>query len=315
VRILVADDDSVSRLIVETTLRKLGHECQSVVDGDQAWEAIQSGRPDVVISDWSMPGRNGVQLCADVRSDAPDNYTYFIMVTKHGAPEQILEGMDAGADDYLVKPLDPDQLQARLVVAARVTGLHRHLEEQRADLEELNVELTDIARRDPLTGLANRRALQEDMDVLEARVTRYGHRYCMAVIDIDHFKAYNDSYGHQAGDQILETVAKALRNDARTGDSVYRYGGEEFLCIFPEQSLTTATQAVERMRNGLQRLAIPHATSPFGVLTFSAGLAVLERGETGSASQVLHRADVALYRAKSLGRNRVEQVVAQPACA
>jgi two-component system chemotaxis response regulator CheY len=253
-----------------------------------------------------MPGQTGLQLCANIRGQAAGSYTYFVIVTKHAAAGHILEGMAAGADDYLVKPLDPEDLQARLISAARVTSLHRQLAAQRRELEGLNRDLSAAARRDQLTGLRNRRALHDDLEVLEAQVTRYGHRYCMAVLDVDHFKAYNDTYGHQAGDRILEAVATALGSDARSGDALYRYGGEEFLCIFPEQSLATAAQAVERMRLGLEALAIPHEASPGGVLTLSAGLAMLEPGATRSTSEVLKEADEALYRAKQLGRNRVE---------
>jgi diguanylate cyclase (GGDEF)-like protein len=313
VKILVADDDPTSRLIVETAVRSLGHQCQSVGDGVQAWDAFRSNDPDVVISDWMMPGQSGLQLCRNIRDHTSGGYTYFIMVTGNGERDQAVEGMRAGADDYLVKPLNPDDLHSRLISAARVTSLHRKQADQRTELRALNVELAAIARRDPLTGLRNRRALQEDLEVLEARVIRYGHRYCMAVLDVDHFKAYNDTHGHQAGDRILEVVANELSAQSRSGDALYRYGGEEFLCIFPEQSLATGTQAVQRMRIGIERLAVPHPDSSFKVLTVSAGLAMLERGETRSASQVLEEADAALYRAKQLGRNRVEYNVAQPA--
>ncbi len=174
-------------------------------------------------------------------------------------------------------------------------------------------ELAAIARLDPLTGLGNRRALQEDLDLLEARVERYGHRYCIALFDVDLFKSYNDTYGHQAGDDILRAVASELKRQARGGDALYRYGGEEFLCIFPEQSLDTGTKAVQRMRVGIEALTIPHAESPTGALTISAGLAMLDPGHTKSASDVLKEADEALYRAKQLGRNRVEQAVLQSA--
>jgi diguanylate cyclase (GGDEF)-like protein len=309
-KILVADDDATSRLIIETALRNLGHECEIVADGAQAWDAFRISRPDVVISDWMMPGKTGLQLCSNIRSDPAGSYTYFIMVTKHAGLEQIREGMAAGADDYLVKPLNTEDLEARLIAAARVTSLHRQLGHQRSELERLNSDLAAVARRDPLTGLANRRALEEDLHILEARVTRYGHRYCMAVLDIDYFKAYNDSCGHQAGDRALEAVAKTLKADVRSGDSLYRYGGEEFLCIFPEQSLATAALAVQRMRSRLERQAIPHPDSPFAVLTFSAGLAILDPGDTRSVSEVLKEADDALYRAKRRGRNRVEHAVA-----
>jgi diguanylate cyclase (GGDEF)-like protein/PAS domain S-box-containing protein len=180
------------------------------------------------------------------------------------------------------------------------------------DLEALNLELEAAARRDSLTGLGNRRALQEDLELLEARVTRYGQRYCMALIDVDLFKSYNDTYGHQAGDRILQAVAGQLQAQARAGDVIYRYGGEEFLCVFPEQSLDSGTVAVERMRAGLEAQAIPHLGSPLGVLTLSAGLAVLDLSGTGTADDVLKAADDCLYRAKGLGRNRIECPVPLP---
>ena len=135
---------------------------------------------------------------------------------------------------------------------------------------------------------------------------RYGHRYCLALFDVDQFKAYNDTYGHQAGDQVLQAVAAQLRDRARSGDALYRYGGEEFLCIFPEQSPAMARLAADRMRSGLEALAITHAGNAPGVLTLSAGVAMLDAGDTRSVDEVLKEADEALYRAKQLGRNRVE---------
>ncbi len=262
-KILLADDDPTSRLIAQLALRGLGHECHTANDGTEAWDAFKQHRPDVVISDWMMPGLTGLELCRNIRAHTPDGYTYFIMVTSHGALAEILAGMRAGADDYLVKPLDPDALQARLIPAARVTALHRQLAHQQGELEGLNNELTDIARRDQLTGLGNRRAMQEDLDLLEGRVTRYGHSYCMGLLDVDYFKSYNDVYGHQAGDKVLQAVAAQLKAQARGGDALYRYGGEEFLCIFPEQSLECGTLAVARMQSAVARpgaLPIPSIT-------------------------------------------------------
>jgi two-component system cell cycle response regulator len=242
-----------------------------------------------------------------------DRTSYFILVTGQWAHDQILEGMAAGADDYLIKPLDPEDLEGRLIAAARVTALHHQLASQRGELEAFNANLSEIAHRDALSGLRNRRALQEDLDLLEARVVRYGHRYCMALLDVDHFKSYNDTYGHPAGDRCLQAVANELISQARAGDTIYRYGGEEFLCIFPEQSLATGMVAVERMPAGVEALAIPHAATPPGVITISAGMAVLDPTHTRIAGEVLEEADQALYRAKKLGRNRVEHVLRQAA--
>jgi two-component system cell cycle response regulator len=239
VKVLVADDESTSLLIAELALQTLGHQCRTVSDGTKAWEEFRSWRPDAVISDWTMPGLNGLELCRAIRAHRSDPYTYFIMVTGQGSLDQILEAMKVGADDYLVKPLNIDDFRARLIGAARVTTLHYQLAQQQAELRRLNDELSFMARKDPLTGLGNRRALQEALESLEAQVARYGHSYCIALVDVDHFKAYNDAFGHQAGDRILEAVSAELTSHARGGDSVYRYGGDEFLCIFPEQSLAT----------------------------------------------------------------------------
>jgi diguanylate cyclase (GGDEF)-like protein len=168
--------------------------------------------------------------------------------------------------------------------------------------------LTPLGGLHPLPGLGNRRVLQEDLELLEERVLRYGHRYCMALLDIDHFKSYNDSQGHQAGDQVLSSVSAELKAQARGGDAIYRYGGEEFLCIFPEQTLTTGMLAVERMRVGVQRLAIPHQINTSGLVTVSAGVAMLDPDHPRLTGAVLKEADDALYRAKQLGRNRVEHL-------
>lgn len=309
-KILVADDDPTGRLLVEAILRGQGHECVVAADGFAAWAAFQDERPDVVISDWMMPGISGLELCRRIRS-SPGAYSYFIMVTGEGAAAAVLEGMNAGADDYLVKPVDGDGLRARLVAAARVTGLHQKLAAQQFDLEGLNRDLTTMARRDSLTGLWNRRALDEDLLLSEARVVRYGHRYCLGILDIDHFKSYNDLHGHQAGDAILRAVAAQLNEDCRSGDVLYRYGGEEFLCLLPEQSLENGRRALERMRVGIERLAIAHPGAVGGTLTISAGLAVLDPTTLPSSASALHHADEALYRAKELGRNRVEVALAQ----
>jgi two-component system chemotaxis response regulator CheY len=307
-RILVADDDPTSRLIVQTALEILGHECFTASDGVQAWEMFLSHHPEVVISDWSMPGLTGLELCRNIRAHE-GTYAYFIMVTSNRTREQILEGMHVGADDYLIKPLDADDLQLRLIAAARVTELHQQLDFQRRELEGLNRGLTAISLLDPLTNLGNRRALQADLEMLEARVVRYGHQSCMALIDIDFFKGYNDSYGHLAGDEVITAVANQLKQQARAGDAVYRYGGDEFICLFPQQSLETGAIAVQRMRLGVENLAIAHIGSPLGLLTISAGLALLSADQGKSATDFVREADAALYRAKGLGRNRIESVV------
>ncbi|HEY0870045.1 MAG TPA: diguanylate cyclase [Acidothermaceae bacterium] len=305
-KVLVVDDDPTSRLIAQTAVESLGHDCVTACDGAQGWDALKSDQPDVVISDWMMPELTGIELFRTIRDGASDAYAYLILLTIESKLYKAIEGMRAGADDYLIKPLDPDALRIRLIAAARVTALHDQLALQRTELEALNLTLTSMSLLDPLTGLGNRRALEEEFEQLEARVARYGHRYCIAMLDIDNFKAFNDIYGHQAGDQALRDVAGQLRAEARKGDALYRYGGEEFLCILPEHSIPGGAIAVERMRVGVQSFAIPHSGNAEGILTISAGLSVLYPGDTRPVVEVLKEADDALYRAKALGRNRVE---------
>ena len=305
-KILVADDDPTSRLIATMALQRLGHECETVIDGSQAWSRFQAGHPDVVISDWMMPGQTGVELCRNIRADPHGGSTYLILVTSQGAQGQILEGMKAGADDYLIKPLDPDELEVRLIAATRVASLHHQLAAQRTQLESLNQELATLARRDPLTGLSNRRVLKEDLELLEARVVRYGHRYCMVLLDIDHFKSYNDTHGHQAGDHVLHVVSDQLKQQVRAGDGLYRYGGEEFLCILPEQTLASGVHVSQRMRASVEALTIDHHINTSRVITVSAGVATLDPDRNRPAYDVLKEADDALYQAKERGGNRVE---------
>jgi diguanylate cyclase (GGDEF)-like protein len=180
--------------------------------------------------------------------------------------------MEAGADDYLVKPVGLFDLHARLIAAQRVTLLHAELTRHRAELGQL-------ARWDPLTQLGNRRSLDEDLKVLHARSQRYGRGYCLAICDVDSFKASNDTYGHQAGDEARRAVAATMAREVRAGDGVYRFGGEEFVLVLPEQTLETGLIAAERVRGAVQRLAIAHAAGPGGVLTLSAGIAAFTPGE------------------------------------
>jgi two-component system chemotaxis response regulator CheY len=305
-RILIAEDDAVSRTILHRTIARLGHDCVVAQDGTQAWALFQAAAVDVVISDWLMPGIDGIDLCQRIREHASERYVYFVSLTARADKEHLLMGMRAGADDYLTKPLDADELQVRLIAAARVTALHQHLTHQKQELERLNRELFRQARVDPLTQLKNRLQLWEDLETLGRRGERYGHRYSIALCDVDHFKRYNDHYGHPAGDQVLQAVATTIARHCRGGDAAYRYGGEEFLILLPEQSLEAAQIAMERLRMAVEALAMPHqANIPAGVVTISAGLATLRAGETKPPEHVLRDADRALYRAKAWGRNQV----------
>jgi diguanylate cyclase (GGDEF)-like protein len=308
VRVLIAEDDALTRRILQRAVKSLGHECLLAKDGAQAWEMHES-EPyiDVIISDRMMPGMDGIELCRRVRKAGEDWYTFFIFITSLGEKGDLIDGLKAGADDYLTKPLDHEQLQAKLLAASRVTSLHRRLNEQNEELEKLNVELFATSRRDPLTMLGNRLRLREDLETLASRIERYEHSVCAMLCDIDYFKAYNDNYGHVAGDDVLKKTAEAISDNLRKGDAAYRYGGEEFLVILPEQNVRSAAAAAERLRGRIEAMRIPHTDREQPeIITISIGLAELRPGEKRSAETLLKEADKALYEAKGNGRNRVE---------
>jgi two-component system, cell cycle response regulator len=313
-RVLIADDSAAARAVLERALIGLGHECQVASDGDAAWELFRRHPAEVVISDWMMPGLDGDELCRRVRDHSENTYPYFILLTSLEDHGHVLQGMQAGADDYLKKPFHLDDLKARLIAAARVTELHERLSAQQAELEQLNESLFRQSRTDPLTGVGNRIALAEQLAQLIKQAERHGHTYSVALFDVDFFKSYNDTCGHLAGDDVLRRIAAALAEACRGRDVVYRYGGEEMLVLLPDQPLEKAAVAAERLRRGIQMLAIPHAArGEGGVVTASAGVAQLEGSDGEEFDAILRRADEALYRAKELGRNRIELGAFEPA--
>jgi two-component system cell cycle response regulator len=306
VKVLIAEDDAVSRLTLRRAIEQLGHEVLVATDGTDAWELYRQHAVDVIVSDWLMPGMDGLDLCRRVRESQRETYTYFMLLTSLEGKQHFMQGMQAGADDYLTKPLDREELQVRLQVASRVTTLHHQLAEKTRELESANHALAESARRDPLTGLGNRLQLREDLYRLQRWLDRYGRGFGVALCDVDRFKLYNDRYGHVAGDEVLQAISRAVAETIRSGDMAYRYGGEEILVIMPEQSAETSIIAMERVREAVARLAIPHAPNrPYGVVTISVGLVAIGQGEQLPWEVVLNRADTALYRAKAEGRNRL----------
>jgi len=210
--------------------------------------------------------------------------------------------MNAGADDYLTKPLDPEELSARLVVASRISQLYRQLAAQRSELELLNQKLFDQHGLIP-DQVATRLKLSEDLDLIVSQSEHYHQQYCAVMCDLDYFKLYNDAYGHLAGDKILRLVAQTLHRGSRIGDRAYRYGGEEFLLILRAISVNDCLALAERLRESIEALRIPHGESPHKVVTITMGMAVFAQGRKPAAW--LEGADAALYEAKRLGRNRV----------
>jgi two-component system chemotaxis response regulator CheY len=295
-RILIVDDDHASAEALATVVRSLGYAVSTARGGGEAWALQQREHADIVLSDWDMPGVDGIELCRRIRAaDGEGAYTYFIFMTGFADRQHFLRGMQAGADDYQTKPVDIDELQARLASASRVLSLHHALAARNRALQHDSDVSFRQARLDALTGAGNRLRMNEDLQTVWARATRYGHHYSVAICDIDQFKAYNDHHGHLAGDEVIRRVADTIRSELRQGDEVYCYGGEEFLVVLPEQSREAAMRAVERVRA---------AVGALGDVTLSAGVAELAKGDAAIES-ALARADAALYRAKAEGRNRV----------
>jgi two-component system chemotaxis response regulator CheY len=304
--VIVAEDDPVARHALVASIRALGHSCRAAADGEEAWRLHEARRADVVVSDWEMPRANGAELCRRIRAieDAP--YTYFVLMTGHHDREHLLAGMAAGADDYQKKPIDIDELEARLVSASRVVALHRKLAERTDDLRRDSSQLWTVSRTDALTGLGNRLRMEEELSSAFARAQRYGSTFSLAIFDLDRFKELNDGFGHLAGDEALKQVAAAIKRCVRAGDAVFRYGGEELVVLFPEQPLEDAVQAADRIREEVERLGIRRPRRGEG-LTISAGVAEIDPRADARFDDCLARADAALYVAKSRGRNRVER--------
>ena len=298
-KILVAEDDLVTRRMLQAYLEKWGYEVVTVSDGQQAWQLLrQDNGPRLAILDWMMPELDGTSVCREVRRSNLQPYIYLILLTAKGYQEDVITGLEAGADEYLTKPFDPYELRARLRAGARIVELQDSLIQAREALREQ-------AMHDPLTQLLNRRAT---MDVLVAELSR-GNRerrpLTAMMVDIDHFKLVNDRYGHPAGDGVLCEVSRRLRISSRTYDTVGRIGGEEFLIVVPGCAAAQGMAQAERLREVVCTHPITFKGLSINV-TVSVGVATLPHPKQDRMEALLALADQALYRAKAGGRNRVE---------
>ncbi len=305
-RILVAEDDQISRKILIKTVESWGHQVISAENGLEAWKLFQQENPKFVIADWIMPEMDGVELCKKIRAREDSGYTYFILLTGKGQQKDIVEGLQAGADDYLTKPFDIDELRGRIRVGERIIDLEKELNSKNWALERLNKQLETLAQTDALTGIGNRRAFYEVIQRIHQRSCRYPNRYGIIMIDIDNFKNYNDSYGHVAGDEALKAVAATLKSSIRCSDEIFRWGGEEIVVIVMEQGLDQTMVVAEKLRGAVASLEVAHKGCERGYLTISCGAAAFNENCTDKEwDTVLERADQALYRAKGAGKNRV----------
>jgi len=300
VQILIADDSIVSRHLLDATLRKWGYDVVVACDGTEAWKILQSETsPKIAILDWMMPGLTGLEVCRRTRANAreKDVYTYIILLTSKSQREDLIEGMESGADDYLTKPFDQHELKVRLRPGIRILELHQELISARE-------ELRDQATKDFLTRIWNRSSI---LDILERELVRSGReRTPVGVIlaDLDHFKSINDTYGHFAGDAVLREFVRRMSGAMRPYDSLGRYGGEEFLIVLPGCDAAATQKQAERMRVALanEAMALNEVSK---TVSCSFGATAWLPGDVLSEESLIRVADDALYSAKRKGRNCV----------
>jgi len=298
VRILIADDDPVSGRMLESLLVKWGYDVAVARDGCATWEIMRADNcPRMVILDWNMPGMDGIEVCRRIRGKALEPYIYVLMLTVRGSKKELVEGMEAGADDYVSKPFDPEELRVRLRAGRRMLDLQDHLIAARDNMRMK-------ATQDLLTGLPNRAEILDALDKELARSRREGRAVSVVMADLDRFKAVNDTYGHMGGDAALRETAARFAKAVRSYDKVGRYGGEEFLFILPGCDAGNAARLAERVREALADEPINTAEGIIR-LTVSLGVACAHDVPAPTVQALVGAADAALYEAKRLGRNRV----------
>lgn len=297
--LLLADDEPVNLLFMESIFRE-EYEVLTAASGEAALALAEQRRPDLIILDVLMPGISGYEVCKRLKANPATSAIPVIFVTALESEEDEEEGLNLGAIDYLTKPLRAGILRARV---RNILTMVR----QREILEEMVL-------LDSLTEIPNRRALDQTLNQEWARCQRIHQPISLAMVDIDHFKAFNDTYGHGAGDLALRQVAQTLAEAAkRPGDLAARYGGEEFVLLLPHTPMRGARKLCRQARFRVEKLAIPHTGSPFGVLTISIGGVTAWPHHEGSVDDLLRQADAQLYRAKQAGRNCVVWQEASPA--
>jgi diguanylate cyclase (GGDEF)-like protein len=305
-RVLVVEDSLLDRTTLRSMVEHLGHACDEDADGADAWDRLHRQPYDAVLTDWNMPSMSGPELCRRIRERAGQPYVFTVVCTASADRARGLEAVRAGADLFLTKPVDLMSLEMCLITAARVLTAQRQLAQQNDELRSHNSALVKDAYTDHLTGLANRRRLDEDLQRIAGLANRYDMNACLALCDADRFKGFNDRFGHPAGDRVLKRLGAILRASSRDTDTVYRYGGEELAVLLPGQTPVSASVAVERIRLAVEGAGLPHPDNhPFGVITISIGLAGLHAGARADLPSLIAKADQALYEAKRAGRNRV----------
>ena len=298
-RILIADDDALSLRLLERSLERDGYEVTSVQNGRLAAEHLcRHDGPRLALLDWVMPELDGPAVCREVRQKREQVYVHMVLLTSKESKRDVIEGLESGADDYLIKPFDPAELKARLRTGLRILQLEDRLVEAREDMRFK-------ATHDPLTGLFNRGVI---MDLLSRELSRTHREHgCTTILlgDVDHFKNVNDTLGHVTGDEVLREIARRLLASLRSYDFVGRYGGEEFLIVLNNCNLPSALLRAEQIRRAIASTPVQTARDPVPV-TMSLGILASTEWGVLPAEELLREADVALYKAKDAGRNCVK---------
>jgi two-component system cell cycle response regulator len=295
---LIVEDEPEFRLLLSLLLRQCNHEVIEAMDGQTAWERLQVERIQLVLTDWVMPQMHGPELIRKIRGANFPYYTYIILLTARTGHQDVVDGLRSGADDYLIKPFDSEEMRARLQIAERILSLE-------AKLREAVDQMSVLALKDSLTGILNRRAIFERTEDELDRAHRENTNLSLLMADLDHFKTINDRFGHAAGDVALRLAVETIVKMLRPYDHVGRWGGEEFLIVLPNTDPDEAFQIAERLR-----LAISNAEMDLGGgenlgLRISLGVTTTKAGNSLNVDGLVKQADVALYQAKNNGRNQV----------
>lgn len=297
-RVLIADDDRITREFVGGLLRGNGMQVELADNGKQALDRVSEGGVDIVLLDILMPGLDGIDCCRLIKSMKLPTFVPVILLTAKSDPDSRVEGLRIGADDYVCKPFDQRELLARIHGMLRIKKMHDDVSEARARLEKLAV-------RDELTGLYNYRYLHSRLGEEFKRAERYRDPLACAMVDIDHFKTFNDRFGHDIGDVVLRQVAERLTGAVREIDVVARYGGEEFLLVLPSTHFSGALTVADRVWRAVSGSPVVSAAGDEYRVTISLGVALYPSRDVKSKDQLLKAADRALYQAKDDGRNRI----------
>ncbi len=308
--ILIADDEVTIRELVGEILTSEGHDITLAEDGEDALEKFNRSWHEIVFSDIRMPKMNGIELLAAVKEINAD--TQFVIMTSHASIDNSVEALKLGAFDYILKPFEDLGVVADAAnrAMANLSGIHRQqyllntLSRQNEELDSLSKEFREMAIRDGLTGLFNRRYAQEQLDKEFDRATSFARELSVLFMDLDHFKFLNDRHGHQAGDEILQILAEIMTQAVRESNTLGRWGGEEFIVIAPEIGEEESCKLAEKIRKAVEAHPFPNAAQqPLGIVSLSIGVASRSAG-TESAEKLLRFADDAVYYAKDSGRNR-----------